>query len=59
LARLRRALRELRVEGQGIHATGPLLADVLGAPAFRAAEHDTALLDHWTAVQPSAAASGR
>ncbi len=50
LARLRRALRELRVVGQGIRTTAPLLADVLDAPVFRAARHDIAMLDHWTAA---------
>jgi acetyl-CoA carboxylase biotin carboxylase subunit len=50
LARLRRALRELRAEGQGIRTTAPLLADVLDAPVFRAARHDTEMLDHLTAA---------
>ena len=50
LARLRRALRELRVAGQGIRTTAPLLADVLDAPVFQAARHDTEMLDQQTAV---------
>lgn len=50
LARLRRALRELRVAGQGIRTTAPLLADVLDAPVFRAARHDIEMLDHQTAA---------
>jgi acetyl-CoA carboxylase biotin carboxylase subunit len=45
LARMGRALRELRVEGQGICTTAPLLADVLDRPLFRAAEHDITMLD--------------
>ncbi|MFI6983763.1 acetyl/propionyl/methylcrotonyl-CoA carboxylase subunit alpha [Embleya sp. NPDC050154] len=49
LARMRRALRELRVEGPGVHTTAPLLAEVLDEPDFRAGRHDTTLLDRRTA----------
>ncbi|WP_331766677.1 biotin carboxylase N-terminal domain-containing protein [Embleya sp. NBC_00896] len=45
LARMRRALRELRVEGPGMHTTAPLLAEVLDEPDFVAGTHDTTLLD--------------
>ena len=37
LARLRRALRQLRMAGHGIRATAPLLAGVPDTPVFRAA----------------------
>jgi acetyl-CoA carboxylase biotin carboxylase subunit len=50
LARLGRALRELRVEGQGICTTAPFLAGVLERPVFRAAEHDITMLDGTGAV---------
>jgi acetyl-CoA carboxylase, biotin carboxylase subunit len=50
LAGLRRALRELRLAGQGIRTTAPLLADLLDAPVFRAARHDMEMLDHQTAA---------
>jgi acetyl-CoA carboxylase biotin carboxylase subunit len=49
LNRLKRALHELRVGGQGMHTTAALVADVLDAPAFRAAEHHTGLLDQLAA----------
>ncbi|MFI6581352.1 acetyl/propionyl/methylcrotonyl-CoA carboxylase subunit alpha [Embleya sp. NPDC050493] len=48
LARMRRALGELRVEGPGIHTTAPLLAEILDDPDFRAGRHDTTLLDRRT-----------
>jgi acetyl-CoA carboxylase, biotin carboxylase subunit len=44
IERMRRALGELRVEGQGIATTAGLLARVLDHPLFRQAEHDTSLL---------------
>jgi acetyl-CoA carboxylase biotin carboxylase subunit len=43
--RMRRALTEFRIEGPSLSTTKALLADVLDDPAFRAARHDTALLD--------------
>ncbi|MGW9208984.1 acetyl-CoA carboxylase biotin carboxylase subunit [Embleya sp. NPDC055664] len=49
LARMRRALGELRVEGPGVHTTAGLLADVLDDPDFCAGRHDTTLLDRRSA----------
>ncbi len=45
IARMRRALSELRVTGPGIHTTAGLLADVICHPSFLAAEHDTTTLE--------------
>jgi acetyl-CoA carboxylase biotin carboxylase subunit len=45
IARMRRALSELRVTGPGIHTTAGLLADVIRHPSFLAAEHDTTTLE--------------
>nr|WP_237535657.1 hypothetical protein [Streptomyces sp. SID3343] len=42
---MRRALRELRVVGPGMHTTAPLLAEILDEPDFVAGRHDTTLLD--------------
>ncbi|MGP4020924.1 acetyl-CoA carboxylase biotin carboxylase subunit [Saccharopolyspora sp. 5N708] len=44
LARMRRALGEVRLAGPGMRTTAGFLADVLAAPAFVAAEHTTALI---------------
>jgi acetyl-CoA carboxylase biotin carboxylase subunit len=49
LNRLKRALHELRIGGQGIHTTAHLVAQVLDTPVFRAAEHHTGLLDQLAA----------
>jgi acetyl-CoA carboxylase, biotin carboxylase subunit len=45
IARMRRALSELRVTGPGIHTTAGLLADMMRHPSFLAAEHDTTTLE--------------
>ncbi|MGB6162408.1 MAG: biotin carboxylase N-terminal domain-containing protein [Pseudonocardiaceae bacterium] len=45
IARMRRALSELRMTGRGIHTTAGLLADVIRHPSFLAAEHDTTTLE--------------
>jgi acetyl-CoA carboxylase biotin carboxylase subunit len=45
IARMRRALSELRVTGSGIHTTAGLLADVIRHPSFLAAEHNTTTLE--------------
>ncbi|MGQ0840942.1 acetyl-CoA carboxylase biotin carboxylase subunit [Actinokineospora sp.] len=50
LARMRRALAEVRVTGPGMRTTAGFLADVLAHPAFVAAEHTTALVDRITAA---------
>jgi len=44
IERMRRALAELRVDGQGVTTTACLLAQVIDHPVFRRAEHDTSLL---------------
>jgi acetyl-CoA carboxylase, biotin carboxylase subunit len=45
IARMHRALSELRMTGPGIHTTAGLLADVIRHPSFLAAEHDTTTLE--------------
>lgn len=45
IARIRRALSELRVTGPGIHTTAGLLADVMRRPSFLATEYDTTTLE--------------
>lgn len=45
IARMRRALSELRMTGPSIHTTAGLLADVIRHPSFLAAEHDTTTLE--------------
>jgi acetyl-CoA carboxylase biotin carboxylase subunit len=45
IARMRRALSELRITGPGIHTTAGLLAEVIRHPRFLAAEHDTTTLE--------------
>jgi acetyl-CoA carboxylase, biotin carboxylase subunit len=49
IARMRRALGELRVEGPAVATTATFLADLLDNPRFRAAEHDTAMVTALTA----------
>ncbi len=44
IARMRRALDELRAEGPTVTTTAAFLACLLDHPRFRAAEHDTALV---------------
>jgi acetyl-CoA carboxylase biotin carboxylase subunit len=50
LARMRRALAELRVSGNGLRTTAPLLAGILDDPEFRAGRHDTSFLDRLTSA---------
>ncbi|WP_106243414.1 acetyl-CoA carboxylase biotin carboxylase subunit [Allonocardiopsis opalescens] len=45
IARMRRALGELRVEGRGIHTTARFLDGVLSHSAFQTAHHTTSLID--------------
>ncbi|WP_424185762.1 acetyl-CoA carboxylase biotin carboxylase subunit [Actinokineospora sp. G85] len=45
IARLDRALAEFRVSGPGIATTSAFLREVLADPAFRAAAHDTGVVD--------------
>ena len=59
VARLDRALAEFRVRGPGVATTTDFLREVLADPAFRAAEHDTGLVDRLQARSgpaPTAAA---
>ncbi|MBO2445579.1 acetyl-CoA carboxylase biotin carboxylase subunit [Actinomadura barringtoniae] len=45
LARMDRALAEMRVEGARVHTTRPLLREILAHPLFRDAKHTTSLVD--------------
>jgi acetyl-CoA carboxylase, biotin carboxylase subunit len=49
IARMRRALGELRAEGPAVKTTTAFLTDLLDNPRFRAAEHDTAMVTALTA----------
>lgn len=44
IARMRRALAELRACGPSVATTAPFLSGLLDHPRFRAAQHDTALI---------------
>ncbi|MFI6497901.1 acetyl/propionyl/methylcrotonyl-CoA carboxylase subunit alpha [Nonomuraea typhae] len=48
LARMRRALAELRVAGPGVATTAAFLARVIDEPAFRSATHTTSLVQEMT-----------
>jgi acetyl-CoA carboxylase biotin carboxylase subunit len=50
ISRMHRALGEFRIEGPHLRTTSALLADVLDEPAFRAATHDTSLIDEMSRV---------
>jgi acetyl-CoA carboxylase, biotin carboxylase subunit len=50
LARMRRALAELRVSGNGLRTTAPLLARILDDPLFCGGRHDTSFLDRLTSA---------
>jgi acetyl-CoA carboxylase, biotin carboxylase subunit len=52
IARMRRALGELRVEGPSVATTATFLSDLLDNPRFRAAEHDTAMVTTLTTPSP-------
>ncbi len=45
LARMRRALDEFRVQGQGVHTTIGFLREVIDHPLFQSASHTTAMAD--------------
>ncbi|MFI5495803.1 acetyl-CoA carboxylase biotin carboxylase subunit [Actinoplanes sp. NPDC051859] len=49
LDRMRRALAEFEIAGGGVRTTSELLARVIDAKEFRAAEHTTGFLEHWLA----------
>jgi acetyl-CoA carboxylase biotin carboxylase subunit len=53
IARMRRALAELRVAGAGVHTTANFLAGVLDHPEFRAARHNTSFLAEYLRDQPA------
>lgn len=60
LARMRRALGELRISGAGVRTTKDFLTNVLDHPAFLAAVHDTRIVDLMISGRPSGgAAPGR
>ncbi|MDR7276784.1 acetyl-CoA carboxylase biotin carboxylase subunit [Catenuloplanes atrovinosus] len=44
MARMRRALGEFGIEGQGVRTTAPYLRDLIDHPLFRTAKHDTGLI---------------
>ena len=44
IARMRRALGELRADGPSVTTTAAFLSDLIDHPRFRAAEHDTAMV---------------
>lgn len=46
IARMSRALSELRVAGPGVRTTAPFLQQVLANPRFTEATHSTRLVDH-------------
>jgi acetyl-CoA carboxylase biotin carboxylase subunit len=48
IARMRRALGELRADGPSVTTTASFLSDLIDHPRFRAAEHDTALVTSLT-----------
>ncbi len=50
LARMSRALDELRLDGPHVVTTAAFLRDVLDHPRFRRAEHDTSLINTLTGV---------
>jgi acetyl-CoA carboxylase biotin carboxylase subunit len=45
LARMRRALAEFTIGGPGVRTTRDFLAELIGCPEFRAANHHTSLVD--------------
>jgi acetyl-CoA carboxylase biotin carboxylase subunit len=68
LARMRRALGEFRISGNGVHTTRDFLTDLIEHPQFQAARHDTNLVGDMVAgwrphdaahAQLPAAAAGR
>jgi acetyl-CoA carboxylase biotin carboxylase subunit len=50
ISRMHRALGEFRIEGPHLRTTSALLVNVLDEPAFRAATHDTSLIDEMSRV---------
>jgi acetyl-CoA carboxylase biotin carboxylase subunit len=48
IARMRRALAEIRLSGPGVATTRDFLSDILDHPRFRAAEHDTTMIESLT-----------
>jgi acetyl-CoA carboxylase biotin carboxylase subunit len=54
IARMRRALGETSVRGNGIHTTTGFLYDLLDSPEFRSATHTTSHIDALTEQQAAA-----
>ncbi|ONI90824.1 acetyl-CoA carboxylase biotin carboxylase subunit [Actinosynnema sp. ALI-1.44] len=52
LDRMDRALAEFRVRGPGVHTTSDFLRGVIDHPAFRAGDHNTALVDRILRERP-------
>jgi len=46
IARMRRALSEVRLSGPGVATTRDFLSEILDHPRFRAVEHDTAMIEN-------------
>jgi acetyl-CoA carboxylase biotin carboxylase subunit len=58
LARMERALREVRVTGAQVQTTVPFLAEVLAHPLFRDSKHTTSLVDQMIAEDSEPAMGG-
>lgn len=59
VARMRRALRELRIGGPGVHTTRDLLVDVLDDPEFGEGTHNTGTLDRFLTSRGSRPQTGQ
>ncbi|HVV12551.1 acetyl-CoA carboxylase biotin carboxylase subunit [Amycolatopsis sp.] len=55
IARMRRALAEIRLSGPGLATTRDFLSDILDHPRFREATHDTTLIEQLPEAVPPAA----
>src|SRR5690606_6735862 len=58
LRRMRRALAEFTISGDGVATTIPFAARILTDPEFREARHDTSLIARLIAEDAAAAAAG-
>ncbi|MFD0900485.1 acetyl-CoA carboxylase biotin carboxylase subunit [Actinomadura sediminis] len=56
IRRLRRALDEFVIAGDGVRTTKRFVGEILDHPAFRAAEHSTTLVDEMTRPDPASVA---
>jgi acetyl-CoA carboxylase biotin carboxylase subunit len=57
IARMHRALGEMRLAGPRLRTTTAFLAELIDTPAFRKAEHSTALVDELLGARPEARAA--